>query len=61
MLEHLREFLSNMANSAGEMPSAYDNHTVFNQLLQDLVKLKLDMDVQKNLSGQKGNGPSQRA
>ena len=30
MLENLRDFLMHTANSAGEMPAAYDTSTVFN-------------------------------
>ena len=58
MLENLREVLTNMANSAGEMPTSYDTTAVFNQMIQDLVKMKLDQDAQKHLPGQKGNGPT---
>ena len=42
MLENLRDFLSNMVNSAGQMPSAYDKSTVFNKMIQDLVKMKME-------------------
>lgn len=33
MLEDLRDVLTNMANSAGEMPASYDTTTLFNQMI----------------------------
>ena len=61
MLNEMRDFLSNMANSYGEMPKQFDTTSIFNQMIQDLLKMKFSNDAQKNMPGQKGNGPTQRA
>ena len=40
MVEEMRNFLQNMANSYGEMPKQYDTTSIFNQMIQDLLKMK---------------------
>ena len=40
MVATLREFLLNMTNQLGEMPQSYDSSTIFNQMIQDMLKMK---------------------
>ena len=58
MVSTLREFLVNMTNQLGDMPQAYNSSQVFDQMIQDMLKMKFSSEAQKHLPGQKGNGPT---
>ena len=40
------------------MPQSYDSNAIFNQMIQDMLKMKFSQEAQKHLPGQKGNGPT---
>ena len=40
MIQSLRDFLGTMTNDAGELPSTYDTSTIFNQMIQEMLKMK---------------------
>ena len=41
----LRDFLLNMTNQLGELPKAYDSTTIFNHMIQDMLKTKFNYDA----------------
>ena len=59
MLSNLRDFLTSMTDpSSGDMPQSYDSGTIFNQMIQEMLKMKFSQDVTRQITGQKGNGPT---
>jgi len=58
---NLREYLCQMTNGLGDLPASYDSTVILNKMIQDLLKMKFSEDATKQLNGQKGQGPTQRA
>jgi len=45
LVDTLRDFLVNMTDNLGNMPSKYDSSTIFNQMIQDMLKMKFKQEA----------------
>ena len=42
LVNSLRDFLVNMTDNLGNMPSTYDSSTIFNKMIEDMLKMKFN-------------------
>lgn len=42
LVRSLRDFLVNMTDNLGNMPASYDSSTIFNQMIEDMLKMKFN-------------------
>ena len=42
LVKSLRDFLVNMTDNLGNMPASYDSSTIFNKMIEDMLKMKFN-------------------